>query len=204
MTEEIKIYRENNKEKLKEYSLKYGILNRDKIKKQTAVFREQNRDRVNAMARKSYKKHTKNYIARSRAYQEKNKEKINEWARERASIRAKTEPLFKLKKILRGRNLDAFKFSGIKKNTKSEKLLGISFAEAKKHIERQFKKGMNWENHGRGEGKWEIDHKIPLASAKTEEEVVLLCHYTNLQPLWSKENNKKKAKILPTQMTLTI
>ena len=41
-----------------------------------------------------------------------------------------------------------------------------------------------------------IDHIIPLSSAKTEDELYKLCHYTNLQPLWAKDNMKKGKKIL--------
>jgi hypothetical protein len=41
-----------------------------------------------------------------------------------------------------------------------------------------------------------IDHIIPLSFAKTEEELYILCHYTNLQPLWAEENLKKSNKIL--------
>ena len=51
---------------------------------------------------------------------------------------------------------------------------------------------MNWDNHG----EWHIDHKIPLSSAKTEKELIGLCHYTNLQPLWALDNLKKGNKIL--------
>jgi hypothetical protein len=56
---------------------------------------------------------------------------------------------------------------------------------------------MTWDNYG--VGGWEIDHIIPLASAKTEEEVYKLCHYTNLQPLWANENFKKGKKIICQQ-----
>ena len=41
-----------------------------------------------------------------------------------------------------------------------------------------------------------IDHIIPLSSAKTEEEVYKLFNYTNLQPLWAKDNLIKSNKIL--------
>ena len=58
-------------------------------------------------------------------------------------------------------------------------------------IESQFKEGMTWENWGRGIGKWNIDHKIPLASATSEKEIIKLMHYTNLQPLWAEENSAK-------------
>ena len=46
---------------------------------------------------------------------------------------------------------------------------------------------MNWENRGL----WHIDHIIPLATAKTEDEIIRLNHYTNLQPLWAIDNLKK-------------
>lgn len=46
---------------------------------------------------------------------------------------------------------------------------------------------MTWNNKGLYNGKleygWDIDHIIPLSSAKTEEELIKLFHYTNLQPL---------------------
>lgn len=46
---------------------------------------------------------------------------------------------------------------------------------------------MSWDNME----KWDIDHIIPLASAKDEKELIALGHYKNLQPLWSKENFEK-------------
>jgi hypothetical protein len=53
---------------------------------------------------------------------------------------------------------------------------------------------MSWENYGFYG--WHIDHIIPLCSAKNEEELKRLCHYTNLQPLWSTDNLSKGSKIL--------
>jgi hypothetical protein len=52
---------------------------------------------------------------------------------------------------------------------------------------------MCWDNHSLYG--WHIDHKIPLSSAKTEEEAYQLCHYTNLQPLWAEDNLKKSNKL---------
>ena len=55
---------------------------------------------------------------------------------------------------------------------------------------------MNWGNKGLYNGKlnygWDIDHRIPLSLAKTEEDVIRLNHYTNLQPLCSKINRDIK------------
>lgn len=76
------------------------------------------------------------------------------------------------------------------KNTEFNKYIGCELSHFKKHIEKRFKKGMTWKNYG----KWEIDHIIPLSSAKTVEQMHKLCHYKNIQPLWKSENRKKHAK----------
>jgi hypothetical protein len=52
-------------------------------------------------------------------------------------------------------------------------------SELKEHFERQFSKGMTWENYG---DLWEIDHVVPLATAKTVIDVLALNHFTNLRP----------------------
>ena len=59
---------------------------------------------------------------------------------------------------------------------------------------------MTWENYGEDEEKnkvkaWHIDHIIPLSSAKSEDELIALSHYTNLQPLWAMDNLKKGATV---------
>jgi hypothetical protein len=55
---------------------------------------------------------------------------------------------------------------------------------------------MNWNNHGLYNGKsnygWDLDHIIPISSAKTEDDVYKLHHYTNLQPLDSHINRDIK------------
>jgi hypothetical protein len=75
-------------------------------------------------------------------------------------------------------------------------LLGCNISEAKEHLEKQFKEGMIWENHGTHG--WHIDHIIPCASFDlTYPEQQKKCfHYTNLQPLWAKENMSKGSNII--------
>lgn len=67
--------------------------------------------------------------------------------------------------------------------------LGCSIDELKKHLESRFTEGMSWDNYG----EWHIDHIRPLASFNLleENEVKLACHYTNLQPLWARDNLSK-------------
>ena len=74
--------------------------------------------------------------------------------------------------------------------------VGCSSKEFKSHIEKQFTIGMNFENHGVGEGKWHVDHRRPCASFtfETEEEKHMCFHWTNLQPMWHVDNMKKGDK----------
>jgi hypothetical protein len=75
-------------------------------------------------------------------------------------------------------------------------LIGCSAEELKVHLESQFQPGMTWENYGRTG--WQVDHIYPLSKAlkESEEKFNKMCHYTNLQPLWSVDNSRKKDKIV--------
>ena len=112
--------------------------------------------------------------------------------RQRKKERKANEPNFYIKTTLRCRLNHAIK--GYVKSKKTEELLGCTWDEARKYIESKFKDGMTWNNHGLHG--WHIDHIIPLNSAKTKEEIEKLFHYTNLQPLWAKENLSKGDSII--------
>jgi hypothetical protein len=133
-------------------------------------------------------------------YRQSNKERIKERQKEYEKERRKTDSLFKMKCNLRSRTWKAFKNKGYSKNTRTQKMLGVDWEVAKQHIESQFTKGMNWDN----QGEWHIDHITPLASANTEEELMKLCHYANLQPLWAEDNLSKKDKIIEQQIKFRI
>ena len=83
-----------------------------------------------------------------------------------------------------------FKNKKFSKNSHTEEILGCDYNKVIEHLENKFEKGMTWENHG----EWHIDHIVPISSATTERDVLSLNHYTNLQPLWAKENLKKYNK----------
>ena len=62
---------------------------------------------------------------------------------------------------------------------------------------------MTWDNYGLYNGElncgWDIDHIIPLSSVNTEDDIIKLNHYTNLQPLCSYTNRViKKDNIITT------
>jgi hypothetical protein len=82
---------------------------------------------------------------------------------------------------------------------RSRRLLGCSPEEARVHIESLFQPGMTWQNYG--QNGWHIDHIIPCAmfDLKNSEEAEVCFHWTNLQPLWAKDNLSKRDRyILPT------
>lgn len=70
-------------------------------------------------------------------------------------------------------------------------LLGCTTENFVSYIETRFVKGMTWENYG-AKG-WHIDHIRPCASFDlTDIEQQKACfHYTNLQPLWARDNCRK-------------
>ena len=87
------------------------------------------------------------------------------------------------------------------KSQSTQEIIGCSFEEFKSYLESKFEDWMNWENYGLFNGEyvfgWDIDHIIPLSSADGEEDVISLCHFTNLQPLCSRVNRyEKKDKII--------
>lgn len=119
-----------------------------------------------------------------------NKSKRNAWERNKSMV----DPLFKLKKRLRHRLCSAFhRLKTSKMSGSSVKDLGCTVEYCKQYLESKFEPGMtwdNWTNNG-----WHIDHIVPLSSADTEEKLIELCHYTNLQPLWAKDNISKGNKV---------
>jgi hypothetical protein len=93
---------------------------------------------------------------------------------------------------MRGRLNHFLTKNNLTKTNKTFEIVGCSPQFLKEYLEKQFIDGMTWENRS----EWHIDHIIPLSSAKTEDELYRLCHYTNLQPLWAEENLKKSNKII--------
>lgn len=73
-------------------------------------------------------------------------------------------------------------------------LLGCSITDFRQHIEKQFLPNMSWNNYGT----WQIDHIKPCSSFNLSypEQQAICFHYSNMQPLWKEDNQKKGAKII--------
>jgi len=126
-------------------------------------------------------------------YKIEQKKKDKERRYDRWKFKFKNDSLFALKKRLRVLIRGSFRKSGYTNfSTRTEEIIGISYNDFKLYMESKFVDGMNWENRDL----WHIDHIIPLSTAKSEQELIALSHYTNLQPLWAIDNLKKGDKIL--------
>lgn len=135
-----------------------------------------------------------------REYYLQNKEKINKRNNEYKKKRLANDPLYRLKENTKMQIKKCITKQGYTKDSNTYNIIGCTYDELIQYLESQFKSWMNWTNYGLYEkGKynvgWDIDHIIPLSSAKNKTELYKLFHHTNLQPLCSKVNrDEKKAK----------
>ena len=143
----------------------------------------------------------------SKIYRNNNSEKIKKYNKEQyykkkedrnkhvanyKRERRKVDKVFRLKCNISSLVRQSIKRKGYRKNIKTVDILGCSVEYFKEHIEKQFLKGMSWDNRD----KWDLDHIVPMCHVKTEEDVYKLNHWTNFQPMWSEQNRKIKHKKL--------
>lgn len=177
-------YREKNKEAISKTRKAYNILNSEKnkvyCKAQYAEKKEEYKEKYGEQHKistlKSYYKNKEKWLPRIKKYRRSENERI--------------------KSALRVRLRYALKFKNSKKQGSAIKDLGCTVAELKIYLSSQFKHGMTWDNWGvKG---WHIDHIIPLSrfNLSDRNEVLKAVHYTNLQPLWAKDNLSKSNKLL--------
>lgn len=155
-------------------------------------YRKLNQSKLNERKAQYYKENIDKEKAAMAEYYSVNKERIKSNASVYEAQRLKTDPVFKLSKTLRHRLRMAIKNG--QKTGSAVKDLGCSIVELKARLESQFQPGMTWSNHG-NKG-WHIDHIVPLDKFDLSDRNQLLkaCHYTNLQPLWAKDNLSKSNK----------
>lgn len=177
-------YRKNNPEKVLQLTRNWTKKNPEWVYNRHKKWRENNPEKALELTRNWYKKNPE----KRKEYRENYKLRKQEQRKERGL----NDPVFNLINRLRCRIWKYLKIHNISKKNKTFDIIGCTPQFLKEHIETQFIEGMTWENRN----KWHIDHITPLSSAKTEDELYKLCHYTNLQPLWAEDNLKKSNKIL--------
>jgi len=167
----------------------YTHLNRNKNIKRCKKWRSKNREHYLKIKQQYRKTHLIYYATYIKKYHKQ---------------RRKNDIKYRITGNLRTRLNTAIKHNY--KSTSTKKLLGCTVEFLKNRLESQFTEDMSWDNYGRKEGMkcWEIDHIKPCAKfnlIKAEEQRKCF-HYSNLQPLWATDNQKKRDKHIKTPVKL--
>jgi len=192
-----KNYYELHKEEIKQKRKEYRKFNPEKIKLTQKKYYEAHKVELNESSseyRKDWREKNKLKIReQARLYYQKHKERIYDYRRKRVKTDIQTRLAQRLRCRLRiARKNNQKKGSAIRD-------LGCSLADLMVHIEKLFYnhkqtgEAMHWGNYGL----WHVDHILPLSSFDLTDikQVKLACHYTNLQPLWAIDNQRKGSRI---------
>lgn len=170
-----KKYREENKEVILAKSKEKWERNGEKYREQKRQYRKENKERISEERRKHRKEHPEVYKARYQKSKDESMARCKEYQKRRKSI----DPLYAFKEKVRSNINQILMRKGVKKNCRTYQILGCSLEEFTAYIEEQF---MNMY----GVSMFDIDeplelhHRIPIHTAKSEEEVLRLNHHSNL------------------------
>lgn len=146
--------------------LKYYLANKEKISKYHASNYQKNKEKIdaaNSLYRKKNPEKSRSYVAK--------------WAKKNTLNRFIRDSLKRVITNWKGGR------------ERYEDLLGYTEAELKKHIERQFEKGMSWDNRG----EWHIDHIVSISThiKNGEKDPAVINCPSNLRPTWAVDNLSK-------------
>ncbi len=174
----------------KEYNKNYYSKNIIYFQTHNKEWNEKNREIKNLNAKKYYHDNKLECSERNKSYRTIHKDRLNKnkkdwydkipieekrkYRNDYVANKKRKDPLYKLKCNIRSYLSRILSNFGISKNKKSTEIIGCSFEDFKLHLESRFEEWMNWDNKGLYNGElnygWDIDHKIPISSAKTEKE----------------------------------
>jgi hypothetical protein len=185
-----------NKEKILDKCAQYYVDNSDRIKSNVKKYRHNNPEKHKA-SRIKYAENNKEIISVKKAlYKKNNRIKLNQAERARKA----NNPTYKIACLLRSRVNEI-----LESKTKVDStigLLGCSVSHFVKYLESKFQSGMSWSNHSLFG--WHIDHIIPCTKFDLSDpgQQRKCFHFSNMQPLWAKDNLRKNNKIQPEQQML--
>lgn len=196
----------NNREQKKEYSKRYYYENRQEKNDYSKEYYKKNYDILKKKQQESYLKNKDYILKRQQEYYINHKEERKEYYKK---YRKKPENKIKINNYIKQRKKEdkLYEFSnrirhlikrsiskmGYTKKSKTYQILGCDFETVYNHLLKTYKKNYGVDYNFKE--KVHIDHIIPISTAKTEEDVVKLCHYTNLQILKAEDNLKKSNKL---------
>ena len=149
---------------------------------------------ANAAEKKRYRaRHIDKVRAREKTYKESNPDKVRETKNKSESKRKQACPVYSLKCRMRVMLNRVFDRKGWKRTGgRSQTILGCTFEQLYTHLVSTALTNYGFYVDGQ---EMHIDHVVPLATAKTEEDVLRLSHFSNLQWLTPTDNLKKGSKV---------
>lgn len=200
-----KEYYQENKEKIMKYHQTSEKV-QQYLKKYRKEYYEKNKEDILEKQKEKYKNNKEVYSKKNKKYRDNHKEKMSEYSKEyrkthRKDINKKylerknKDSLFKFKCNIRSMIKKSFNKKGFKKKYKSEIIFGCSIDDLIKHLIKTYEDNYNEKWKDEYLSNVHIDHIKPLKCAKNEEEVIKLCHYSNLQLLKAKDNLCKSSKL---------
>lgn len=180
----------------KEYKKKYNLEHKEELKEKRALKSEEHKTycrewhQKNKEREKEYRKKMRNKKKENdKLWYEQNIDKMREYHKQ-YKRKTRTDELIYAKDRIRNMISLSFRRKKYTKKSKTYQILGEKYEIVWEYLKETWYKNYGKEYNGES---YEIDHMIPLATAKTEEDVIKLCHYTNLQ-LLTPEDNLKKGK----------
>ena len=171
------VLRNFKREQLRDYKKQWDTINVEKLKENRKIYITKNKESL---------------LIKNKVWRDNNKEKISLYRKNyNCKQLRKINPILRFKNNIRALIYHSFKRSRGKycKSLKSEIILGCTIEEFKLYILSKCPSNTSLDEFG--QFGYHIDHIIPISLASTEEEIIKLCHYTNLQPLWWLDNIKK-------------
>lgn len=189
-----KEYYETHKEENRLYTLQYCQKHREQINARKKELREANKEHALEVQRKNAAKYRARHKEQIAEY---NKRHVIAYRERRAELvreRRREDQFYRLACQVRHLVWSSFKRQGFAKDSKTEEITGLSKDDLTDYLLSTYLKnyGEEWD----GKQQIHIDHIVPLSSAKTKEDIIALCHYTNLQLLTKSDNLKKGARVL--------
>jgi len=173
------------------YRKAYYAENKASLLADSKSYRLENLAVITAQKKANYAANRAAVIQKNQAYRAANREAARSRAATYGRKRTASDPVYAMSRRVRALISVRLRAGGYTKKSRSHEILGCDWDTFKAHIERQFLKGMSWENRS----EWQLDHVVPVATARTEADIIALNHHTNLRPLWSALNRAKSDTI---------
>jgi hypothetical protein len=163
----------------------------EKHREQKRKDHAKHRKQRNASMRQRYRDNAEDFKENVRIWQVNNQHLVQQYKSGYKRRMRRESPEFVLAERLRARIRASVVSMGYDKRSRTAEILGCTWEHFKAHIESLFVPGMSWENISQ----WHLDHHVPLCSARDLKDVYALNHWTNIKPLWIRDNLSKGARV---------